>query len=98
MVDSKTLGSSQVACNSAAVARRYHAMVKPIGPICNLDCTYCYYLHKKDLLGSGLKTFWAHIDPYMKNIIARVKQEHSTASPVMPEKGLLPGPSSGSRR
>jgi serine-type anaerobic sulfatase-maturating enzyme len=27
-------------------------MVKPIGAICNIDCTYCYYLHKKDLLGS----------------------------------------------
>ena len=36
-------------------ARRYHAMVKPIGAICNLDCTYCYYLHKKDLLGSSSK-------------------------------------------
>jgi uncharacterized protein len=32
--------------------RAYHAMIKPIGAICNLDCTYCYYLHKKDLLGS----------------------------------------------
>jgi uncharacterized protein len=27
-------------------------MVKPIGAICNLDCTYCYYLHKEQLLGS----------------------------------------------
>lgn len=35
--------------------RRYHAMVKPIGSICNLDCTYCYYLHKKELLGSSSK-------------------------------------------
>lgn len=26
-----------------------HVMVKPIGPICNLDCEYCYYLHKEDL-------------------------------------------------
>ena len=26
-----------------------HVMAKPIGPICNLDCTYCYYLHKEDL-------------------------------------------------
>jgi uncharacterized protein len=34
---------------------RYHAMVKPIGAICNLDCTYCYYLHKEQLLGSSSK-------------------------------------------
>src|SRR5450755_457080 len=33
----------------------YHAMVKPIGAICNIDCTYCYYLHKKELLGSESK-------------------------------------------
>jgi uncharacterized protein len=38
---------------STGSQRAYHAMVKPIGPICNLDCTYCYYLHKKDLLGSN---------------------------------------------
>jgi len=35
--------------------RSYHAMVKPIGPLCNLDCTYCYYLHKENLLGSTSK-------------------------------------------
>jgi len=29
---------------------RFHAMVKPIGSRCNLNCTYCYYLHKEDLL------------------------------------------------
>jgi uncharacterized protein len=32
---------------------RFHAMVKPAGAICNLDCAYCYYLHKEDLLGSN---------------------------------------------
>ena len=26
-----------------------HVMTKPIGPICNLDCEYCYYLHKEEL-------------------------------------------------
>ncbi len=31
---------------------RFHAMVKPMGAICNLDCAYCYYLHKENLLGS----------------------------------------------
>lgn len=29
---------------------RFHAMVKPVGSLCNLDCTYCYYLHKQTLL------------------------------------------------
>lgn len=37
------------------VSRAYHAMIKPIGAICNLDCSYCYYLHKKELLGSNSK-------------------------------------------
>ncbi len=30
-------------------------MIKPLGAICNLDCTYCYYLHKEDLFGSPSK-------------------------------------------
>jgi len=29
-----------------------HVMVKPTGPICNIDCTYCYYLHKEKLLST----------------------------------------------
>lgn len=29
---------------------RYHTMIKPSGAQCNLDCTYCFYLHKEDLL------------------------------------------------
>jgi len=27
----------------------FHIMTKPIGPICNLDCTYCFYLEKESL-------------------------------------------------
>ncbi|MBW3622343.1 MAG: anaerobic sulfatase-maturation protein [Armatimonadetes bacterium] len=27
----------------------FHVMTKPIGPICNLDCTYCFYLEKENL-------------------------------------------------
>jgi uncharacterized protein len=35
--------------NSAQPSQAFHVMVKPRGPICNLDCAYCYYLSKKNL-------------------------------------------------
>jgi uncharacterized protein len=31
--------------------RRFNVMAKPIGPACNLNCAYCYYLSKERLLG-----------------------------------------------
>ncbi|MDQ5979973.1 MAG: Anaerobic sulfatase maturase, partial [Verrucomicrobiota bacterium] len=35
---------------SPVVARQpFHLMTKPIGPICNLDCKYCFYLEKEAL-------------------------------------------------
>ncbi len=34
----------------------FHVMLKPAGPSCNLDCTYCYYLEKKKLY-PGKKDF-----------------------------------------
>ena len=33
-----------------AYKRRFHVMAKPIGSACNLDCSYCFYLHKEQLL------------------------------------------------
>jgi uncharacterized protein len=30
----------------------FHVMLKPAGPSCNLDCTYCYYLEKQVLYPS----------------------------------------------
>ncbi|GAM64763.1 putative arylsulfatase regulatory protein [Vibrio ishigakensis] len=29
---------------------KMQALAKPIGAICNIDCSYCYYLGKKELL------------------------------------------------
>ncbi|MCC2614091.1 anaerobic sulfatase maturase [Rhizobium petrolearium] len=31
------------------MSHAFHVMAKPIGPKCNLDCTYCYYLEKEAL-------------------------------------------------
>jgi uncharacterized protein len=30
-----------------------HIVAKPVGPVCNLDCAYCFYLEKQALYGSG---------------------------------------------
>ncbi|MBI2538318.1 MAG: anaerobic sulfatase maturase [Deltaproteobacteria bacterium] len=38
---------------TAPAAREFQVMAKPIGPICNLDCTYCYYLKKEYLYPKG---------------------------------------------
>jgi len=27
----------------------FHLMAKPVGPLCNLDCSYCFYLEKESL-------------------------------------------------
>jgi len=34
-------------------AQGIHLVAKPIGPVCNLNCEYCFYLEKKALFGSG---------------------------------------------
>jgi len=34
---------------SSKIPAPFVVMAKPVGPICNLDCSYCYYLEKSDL-------------------------------------------------
>ena len=46
MPSSPTFTPSSVGDNSRAL---FHAMAKPVGSTCNLDCTYCYYLSKEQL-------------------------------------------------
>ena len=52
---------------------RFHAMVKPSGSECNIDCEYCFYLHKADLLkhpsGSRMseETLELHITQYIES-------------------------------
>ena len=44
-------------------------MTKPIGPICNLDCHYCYYLHKEELYPGGTK--WKMSDETLESYIGQ---------------------------
>ncbi|MGF1448297.1 MAG: anaerobic sulfatase maturase [Opitutales bacterium] len=38
-----------MASASQTASAPFHLMTKPIGPICNLECTYCFYLEKEQL-------------------------------------------------
>ncbi len=52
---------------------RFHAMTKPSGAECNIDCDYCFYLHKTDLLDHSAharmneQTLEQHIRQYIES-------------------------------
>ena len=39
--------------NKESIARGIHVVAKPMGPVCNLACEYCFYLEKKALFAPG---------------------------------------------
>jgi uncharacterized protein len=47
-------------------------MTKPTGPLCNLDCTYCYYLEKEKLFppGSSFRMPPDVLETYIRDYIA----------------------------
>jgi uncharacterized protein len=50
--------------------RPFHVMTKPIGPICNLDCKYCFYLEKEKLHEPGEK--WKMSDEVLEQYIRQM--------------------------
>lgn len=57
---------------NGVMATNFHMMAKPTGAICNLDCTYCYYLHKKNLFGEQEK--WRMSDAVLERYIRQYIQ------------------------
>lgn len=45
----------------------FHIMSKPTGPICNLDCSYCFYLEKEGLY--DVQERWAMSEPVLESYI-----------------------------
>ena len=39
------------------VPRQFHLLAKPTGAVCNLDCTYCFFL-SKEMLYPGSRFRW----------------------------------------
>jgi uncharacterized protein len=49
------------------VGTAFHVMTKPIGPICNLDCKYCFYLEKENLYAGNHR--WQMSDAVLEEYI-----------------------------
>ncbi len=51
--------------------RRFHVMAKPIGAKCNIDCQYCFYLHKEELLRQPKQSVMADdtLEQFIKSYI-----------------------------
>jgi uncharacterized protein len=62
---------SQAAANTPQ-RRHLHVMGKPVGPICNLDCKYCFYLEKEKLYPSPRKFVMSDdvLENYVRQYIA----------------------------
>lgn len=52
----------------------FHVLAKPIGPICNLDCKYCFYLEKEHLYPQVHK--WAMRDEVLDSYIRQYIEAH----------------------
>lgn len=56
----------------------FHVMSKPIGPICNLDCSYCFYLEKEEMYvqeGRGRRPSWQMSDEVLETYIRQYIQQ-----------------------
>ena len=53
----------------------FHIMAKPHGPICNLDCTYCYYLEKENLYAASGRDFRMR-DEVLENYVRQYIESH----------------------
>jgi uncharacterized protein len=38
--------------HGTGIPQGIHIVAKPIGPVCNLNCEYCFYLEKKAFFGT----------------------------------------------
>ena len=65
----------------APFAKPLYVMLKPIGAVCNLGCTYCYYLEKKELYPEkGNKTIMS--DDLLERFVSQYI-EAQTMQPIL---------------
>jgi uncharacterized protein len=68
--------------------QRMHVMVKPTGALCNLDCDYCYYISKQELLGKPEN--WKMTDEILESFIRQYFESHNYKEVVFSWQGGEP--------
>jgi len=63
-------------------------MAKPIGPMCNLNCSYCFYLHKANLLATINN--WRMSDEILEEFIRQYISEQSSDEIIFSWQGGEP--------
>ena len=61
------MGAPMTEGPSAPLRPGFHVMAKPTGPICNLDCRYCFYLEKERLYPGT--SGWAMRDEVLETFV-----------------------------
>lgn len=70
------------------VKHPYHVMAKACGPLCNLDCSYCYYLEKTALFPEG--TRFRMDDALLEHFIQSYIGSHPGPTVIFPWHGGEP--------
>jgi uncharacterized protein len=66
---------------SAALPPRIHVLAKPTGAVCNLHCSYCFFLNKEQLYpGSHFRMSDEVLETYIRQLIEAHKSPRVTVS------------------
>lgn len=67
---------------------RFHVMAKPVGPLCNLNCSYCFYLHKENMLSTASN--WRMSDDILEEFIKQYIQQQDSDEIIFSWQGGEP--------
>ncbi len=67
---------------------RMHVMIKATGPVCNLNCDYCYYLSKENLLSTDTK--WRISEETLEEFIRQYIEQQNAKEVVFSWQGGEP--------
>lgn len=72
----KQTGDNRTPAQPDGVPQGLHVVVKPVGPACNLDCAYCFYLEKKALFAPA--ETYRMSEPVLSALIANYARSQPT--------------------